>query len=203
MAFASSAIAEPPSGYSYKRPSSFGGGSSHGSSSFGGGYSSGGSFSSGGGGGGYSSGGCKDSDYVYKRIKNLTFSLINQVMADFPQADFHQAVSEADMAVVDMAVEARDTNKSQSVIHPTKEPMSIKNCCTKLRRFFFNKRIWEEVEADMVDIQAGVMEEDMESHQVTDHLKSHPAMAHLDMARAASLALISDMSFRDTKLLNT
>lgn len=68
MALATSAIAEPPSGYGYKRPSfggsshgssSFGGGSGHGSSSFGGGHG----FSSAGGsgfGGGYSSGGEKN-----------------------------------------------------------------------------------------------------------------------------------------------
>lgn len=109
------------------------------------------------------------------------------------EADSHQVLEEATVV---------DTSKSQSVTHPTKEPMSIKNCCTKSRRFFCNKRTWAEVEADMADFRE-VMGEAMESRQATDHLKSHPAMVHLDMARAVLLALISVMSFRDIKSRNT
>lgn len=113
-------------------------------------------------------------------------------------ADFHQ-VSEEVMAAV-----ARDTSKSQSVTQATKELMSIKNCCTRSRRFFCNRRTWAAAEAVMAVIQEeAVMEDLTESRQAMDHLKSHPAMAHLDMARAALLALISVMSFRDTKSLNT
>jgi hypothetical protein len=57
----------------------------------------------------------------------------------------------------------------------------------------------EVTQAVMVDIQAV----DTESHRHTAHPKSHPNTAHLDTARDALSELNSDMSFRDTKSLNT
>lgn len=114
MALASSAIAEPPSGYSYSRPSSFGG-LAHGSS-----------FSSGGG-GGYSSGGRSISPKFLTKYEQPIFSQVMEV--DFLRAVVvtHQAedtLQEAEDTLQEVAVTLReamevvdsedlDTNKCQ------------------------------------------------------------------------------------------
>lgn len=98
-----------------------------------------------------------------------------------------------------------DTSKSQSVTSLTKGLTLTKNCCTRSKRFSCSRRTSEAVAdtvADTVDTREDTLE-DMESHPATDHRKSRRATAHPDMARAASLALISVMSFRDTKSLST
>lgn len=95
-----------------------------------------------------------------------------------------------------------DTSKSQSVTSLAKVLTLTKSCCTRSRRFSCNRRTSEAV-ADTVDTPEDTHQEDMESHPAMDHRKSRRATAHPDMARAASLVLISVMSFRDTKSLST
>lgn len=130
--------------------------------------------------------------------------------ADIPQEAAVDTLEAVDMEAaadtpeaVDMeeAAVAVDTNKFRLDIKLTKANTSTNSCCTKLKKFYCNKRTW--AVADMEEDTAADMVVDTESH-LNMELHLHLPTAHPDMAVADALSeLISVMLFRDIKSLNT
>lgn len=108
-----------------------------------------------------------------------------------------------------MEVVALDTNKFLLDNKVQEDTKSINNCCTKLRKFCFNKKTWAEVVA--ADMEVVVMEAVMEAVEFHHHMV-HPQalmdphrarMAHLDMDLHELLELNLDTLFKDIKSLNS
>lgn len=115
------------------------------------------------------------------------------------EAATRQVAEDIRQVAADTRRAAADTNKFQSDTQDLKALTSIKNCCTRSRKFFFNKRTWEAAaEEDMAGTREDMV---VVSHRLTEHLKA--ATDLLDIVQVALLVSISGMSFRVTKSLSS